>query len=1153
MPRIFDNIERSLLPALRDTIQLASRADFCVGYFNLRGWKAIDGLIDKWEGGAGQQCRLLVGMQRLPQDELRTAYSLLPQEDQMSNQAVIRLKRRLAQEFRAQLSFGAPTDEDEAGLRRLSAQLKAGKVVVKLFLSHTLHAKLYLCFRPDPNNPITGFVGSSNLTLAGLSHQGELNVDVLDHDATEKLARWFEDRWGDHWCVDITKELIQVIDESWAREDVLPPYQIYVKMAYHLAEEARAGLSEFTIPTDMRSTLLEFQSAAVRIAARHLDKRGGVILGDVVGLGKTLMATTLARVFQDPPRSLETLILCPKNLVPMWEHYVHRYRLIAKIISITQTQNSLPDLRRYRVVIIDESHNLRNREGKRWAVIRDYIARNASKCILLSATPYNKAYLDLANQLRLFLDPEAIVGVRPEEYLRQDCDGRTDEFTRRHQCPVNCLSAFEKSVHADDWRELMRLFMVRRTRSFVERNYAFTECPMCATVVLPTQDKCSCERLKTNDDRRFLILEGGSRFHFPKRQPKALTFRIRDNDPKDQYARLYSDRVVDTIRLLHLPRYGLANYLRPTPDTPPSSDEAEVMANLSRAGKRLIGFCRTNFFKRLESSGHAFLLSVRRHIQRNFIYLHALESGLPLPIGTQDSTLFDTRSDDHDSDSPLFGGDDDSSHSTEEPINSLDAFAAAGASGYAVLRAEHAHLFDWLHPNVFIGDLTKHLRQDAERLFSVLELAGEWHPEQDNKLAELHKLLVKKHPGQKVLVFSQFADTVRYLSAQLKGRGLKDVAGVTGDTDNPAKFVWRFSPDSNGAREKVPPTEELRVLVATDVLSEGQNLQDAAIVVNFDLPWAIIRLIQRAGRVDRIGQKAEQILCYSFMPADGIERLIRLRSRVRQRLQENAEVVGTDETFFEDETHDGLIRDLFTEKSGALDDPEDNEVDLASLAYQIWKNACDTDPTLKKAISDLPNVVFSTKGLSAVAPKHIGGGGAKPEPGVMVYARTADGSDALAWVDEEGRTVTESQHEILRAAACEPNTPALPRLANHHPLVQKAVTSIQTEHITTGGQLGKPSSARRRVYERLKDYAAQVKGSLFDIKPLHHAIDAIYDAPLTEATRDVLNRELRAGIADEKLVDLVLSLHEEDRLCLPKDDVEAREPTIICSLGIRKD
>lgn len=168
----------------------------------------------------------------------------------------------------------------------------------------------------------------------------------------------------------------------------------------------------------------------------------------------------------------------------------------------------------------------------------------------------------------------------------------------------------------------------------------------------------------------------------------------------------------------------------------------------------------------------------------------------------------------------------------------------------------------------------------------------------------------------------------------------------------------------------------------------------------------------------------------------------------------------------------------------------------------------------------------------------------------MVYVRTSDDNDALAWVDEQGRTVTESQHEILRAAACDPSTPTLPRLSNHHLLVQKAVGSIQTEHATSGGQLGKPTSARRRVYERLKDYASRVKDTLFDIKPLHHAIDDIYETPLTEAARDLLNRELRSGITDEKLVELVLSLHEEDRLSIPKDNVEAREPRIICSLGI---
>ena len=269
-------------------------------------------------------------MQRLPQDELRESFSLTSGPDGIDQQAALRLKRAAAQEFRAQLTIGAPNDNDEAGLRRLSAQLKASKVVVKLFLRHTLHAKLYLIHRTDPNNPSIGFVGSSNLTFAGLSKQGELNVDVLDHDACNKLQKWFEDQWNDIWCLDISKELAEIIDNSWAREEAIPPYHIYLKMAYHLSQEARAGLSEFSVPKDFGTQLLPFQTAAVRIAAHYLNKRGGVMLGDVVGLGKSLMAAALARIFQEEPYFLETLIICPKNLVRMWNDYVHQYRLAAK-------------------------------------------------------------------------------------------------------------------------------------------------------------------------------------------------------------------------------------------------------------------------------------------------------------------------------------------------------------------------------------------------------------------------------------------------------------------------------------------------------------------------------------------------------------------------------------------------------------------------------------------------------------------------------------------------------------------------------------------------------------------------------------------------------------------------------------------------------
>ena len=181
-------------------------------------------------------------MAKLPQDELLDAFSLVRHDDELDNQTAVRLKNRLAEGFRTQLTIGMPTNDDEAGLRRLAAQIRAKKVVVKLFLRHPLHAKLYLLHLPHPINPIVGYLGSSNLTFAGLARQGELNVDVLDHDACNKLARWFENRWADSWCIDISEELAQIIEQSWAREQLIPPYHIYIKIAYHLSQEARAGL-----------------------------------------------------------------------------------------------------------------------------------------------------------------------------------------------------------------------------------------------------------------------------------------------------------------------------------------------------------------------------------------------------------------------------------------------------------------------------------------------------------------------------------------------------------------------------------------------------------------------------------------------------------------------------------------------------------------------------------------------------------------------------------------------------------------------------------------------------------------------------------------------------------------------------------------------
>ncbi len=1128
MPRIFDNIDQPLLPALQQTLETATHADFCVGYFNLRGWRGLGSYVENWAGGEGECCRLLVGMQRLPDEELRHAKRLAKQDGRIDNQTALRLKRRLAEEFREQLTVGVPTRADEIGLRQLAQQLRDEKVKVKLFLRHTLHAKLYLIYRSDLVAPTVGYLGSSNLTLSGLSHQGELNIDVVDSDSCDKLEDWFEDRWNDRWCIDISKELIEIIEQSWAREEPIPPYHIYIKMAYHLSQEARAGLTEFQIPREFQNKLFEFQTAAVKIAAHHLNRRGGVLIGDVVGLGKTLMGTALARI-QEDDYDLETLIICPKNLVNMWEDYREEYRLRGRVLSISRVLSEFPDLRRYRLVMIDESHNLRNREGKRYRAIQDYIQRNESKVILLSATPYNKTYLDLSNQLRLFVDETEDLGIRPEQYIKKL--GSETEFIRKHQSGVRTLSAFEHSEYIDDWRELMRRYLVRRTRSFITENYADTD---------------------PETQRKFLSFPDGTRSYFPTRVPKTMQFEIDDQNPDDTYAQLYSASVVNVISSLKLARYGLANYIVDTPSEPPTEAEQQQLADLSRGGQRLMGFCRTNLFKRLESSGQAFIQSVDRHILRNYIFLHALENSEPLPIGSQNAEMLDSRFEDRDTEDTTLvldaSGDDDDTQldgvNPEAGSYTVDEYERRAAAVYQLYTTKYKNRFKWIRSNFFLTLLRKDLAKDALALMRVLQQYGTWDPEQDAKLNALQELLIQTHPDDKVLVFTQFADTVQYLTDALSERGMTHIAPATGDSADPTALAYRFSPVSNDKRDTINRENELRVLISTDVLSEGQNLQDCSIVVNYDLPWAIIRLVQRAGRVDRIGQMSEDILCYSFLPAEGVERIIHLRGRVRARLRQNAEVVGTDEAFFEDDGEEGnqAIVNLYNEQAGLLDDERDNDVDLASHAYQIWKNAITQDPYLEKIVPALPSVVYSTQPHTPTDNE--------PE-GALVYIRTGQENDALAWIDQDGQSVTESQFAILQAAACEPNTEALLPLEEHHRLVEAAARLIASEERTVGGQLGRPSGARFRTYERLKDYASAVEGTLLETRALREVIDNIYRYPLRQTATDTLNRQLRSSISNEALAELVIDLWETDRLCIIEKERQTREPQIVCSLGLR--
>ena len=837
------------------------------------------------------------------------------------------------------------------------------------------------------------------------------------------------------------------------------------------------------------------------------------MIGDVVGLGKTITACAIAKIYETTYAS-STLVICPANLQEMWRKYAIKYDLKVDIMSMSKPID-VDSARYYRLIIVDESHNLRN-GGKRYSNIKSLIEHQDSNVLLLTATPYNKDFSDLANQLKLFIGEDQDLGIRPEEYIRQL--GGERAFMQRHsEIFIRSIRAFEQSPYAEDWNELMKLFLVRRTRTFIKENYA---------------------KVDETDGRKYLLFNDGSRSYFPDRIPKALKFETVEGD---QYSRLYSSSMIGMMEDLQLPRYGLVKYINENKTIDATTIEKQLLENLSRAGNRMMGFCKSTFFKRIDSSGFSYLLTLYRHILRNMVFVYAIENKLPLPIGDE-NTLPDEYIADEDSNLQFFSSDEDRVIAEGATITfptDIDVYRKKAQEYYQIISTKNN--LAWLDSKYFKRTLKQHLLSDCEKIIDMIKLCGDWKPADDQKLLELEKLLSDIHSKEKVIVFTQYSDTALYVYKQLKRRGFDHIGYVTGGYKNPTEMVERFSPASNG-KTNLSPDDEIRVLIATDVLSEGQNLQDAHVIVNYDLPWAIIRLIQRAGRVDRIGQKEDKIFCYSFFPADGVESIIRLRSRLNERINENANIVGSDEIFFEGNEQN--LRDMFNEKSGVLDEEDDGDVDLSSQAYQIWKNATDANPKLKQIIPRIPNIAYSTKAV-----KDAG------EQGVITYARTANDFDVLSWLSPDGSLVSQSQRRILQAMSCSSDTPATMPIDNHHELVAKAVEGIaeQTTTSNIGGILGNRFSTRYRIihllehaYERPLDlfYTEEIKTAL------KLAIDDIYNNPLLESTKTILGQMLRRS-SQEEIVDYVLELRRNGTFCrISEDTNQHREPQIICSMGL---
>lgn len=1075
MTRIFDNIDEHLGSHLISTFDGADRLDAAVGYFNLRGWSVFADSIDAKPVSEAPIMRVLVGMTLADQGD-QVLHALQAQleghgdEDGIDGETARARKATAILKFRTQLMRGLPSLTDQATLRRLKDHLLSGRVQIRLFTRRPLHGKTYLAHKEDPNHPIVGFVGSSNLTMAGLRHNFELNVDVLDFDAAKKLDQWFQDRWNDRYCIDITEDLIALIQESWAAEVPPTPYEIYLKVCYHLSQDVREGQLEYSLPPDIRDQLLTYQVSAVQTLARRVVHRGGTMLGDVVGLGKTLTAVSTALVLREQ-YGYSTLVVCPKNLVRMWREHLDAYDVPGEVISYSTAHRDLPSLRRYQLVVLDESHNLRSDKRRDYRAIQEYIERNDSKVLLLTATPYNVRFTDVANQLSLYIGEDDDLGLEPREALRKN-PGIRDRVDGR----TNTMQAFRKSEEAEDWKNLMSEHLVRRTRSFIKSNYGKTD---------------------PDNGREYLEFPNGDRFYFPTRTPKPIDHSFGSDDPAGLIS---SDSALDKINALKLPRYSLIDYVDPNANLTPA--EEALKKDWERAKGRLIGITRTHFYKRLSSCGHAYDISLKRHLARNEMWIHAFENNLAVPTGTVIDEMFSDGEPDPD----------------------------ASDENYDALMARRPDSVTWVRNDLFVRDMMDDLRHDADLIRSLIALYDVWSPNDDSKLSALMSLLTETHKDEKVLIFSEYKDTADYVTASLKSAGIPGVALVSGETEDPSNIVRRFAPVSNRKPheepELVPKGEEVRILVATDVLSEGQNLQDAHVVVNYDLPWAIIRLIQRAGRVDRVGQEAEEILLYTFFH-ESVENVISLRQRIRHRLANNAQAFGSDEVFFGSPDETSELHDLYDGKLGEVG--VEGEVDASSLAYEVWAKAEEATPELAKKVQDLPDLVYSTR------PAQLSG----DADGVACYVRSENRVDGFGLAEPGHGVQLLTAHQALGVFHSEIDTPTVAVRNDHFDLTTTLVRGPLAQTSTAEGRL---RGVRLRVWNRLR-------GKLATSPELDEALEALYARPLQTAAERRLRSALQTRPNDDDLADLLVLLSRDENLVIP--DAAGADPLrIVCTMGV---
>jgi len=728
-------------------------------------------------------------------------------------------------------------------------------------LANFLHGKLYLT-----SPPVRSIVGSSNFTQRGLGASSRSNIEInlasSDPEIYAELQDWFDRIWRDEKLTADAKQ--QVLDALARIGKEHAPELIYFKTLYELfredidariAQEGRGdavGLGD----TDIWKTLYQFQRDGALSAIAKLQRHNGCILADSVGLGKTYTALAVIKHFE--LRNERVLVLSPRKLRENWSLYQDHTRNTRNPFTddrFAYTLLSHTDLSRdggkvgdidlanfnwqnFDLIVIDESHNFRNHEGKRYErLLNEVIGKGVkTKVLMLSATPVNTSLIDLRNQIYLMTENR-------EDSFRESLNVSNvgnllkraqDQFKKwESQAPPNGQRNKKELLDnlGSDFYRLLGGISIARSRRQIEEFYA-----------------AEIDRIG----------------RFPDREKPVNVY-----PPTDLKGGLSYKELAERISAFSLSIYRPSDYVVSERGLQKLAEEKKAH-NFNQADREqfLIAMIRTNFLKRLESSAYSLTLTLDRTIGKIDALLEKIDRYESRRI-TEDAQADALPDDDEDDEEFLI-------NRARHPYNLADL-----------------DLRTW----------KKDLRQDRKTLSAAHASVAQITPQRDGKLARIREQMKERdanpttdrkgRENRKLLVFTTFKDTAEYLYDNLQdlaGELNLNMAMVSGDAtlpkagpDNFNRILDNFAPAARGRGES-NAGNDIDLLIATDCISEGQNLQDCDTVLNYDIHWNPIRIVQRFGRIDRIGSQSDSVRMINYWPTEEMEEYLRLQTRVEARM-----------------------------------------------------------------------------------------------------------------------------------------------------------------------------------------------------------------------------------------------------------------------------